>query len=264
MMRVNPLVTEVLVGLTRQGKAQLDALGLVLLQAAVVFVWWPKDTLAQVLESQHGPHTLTAVVMAVGVTTAYFALRAGAEHVLLPGQHGLRDWTLATPLGLGRILRGYVLGQLVHSLHLLALSSPLLLMAFTVSGGEWDALGWCMAATLVQALFYRLCGAITHLTIGRHRAETVFAVRAILVVVYVPVGLLAPVASHVAFTSRALGESVAAPPAFAAVPDHLVFLAVYAGLALLAALAVHRLLLRERRRTADRHDGAGFGEAVAP
>jgi hypothetical protein len=33
---------------------------------------------------------------------------------------------------------------------------------------------------------------------------------------------------------------------------------------LLAALAVHRLLLRERRRTADRHDGAGFGEAVAP
>jgi hypothetical protein len=137
-------------------------------------------------------------------------------------------------------------------------------MAFTVSGGEWDALGWCMAATLIQALFYRLCGAITHLTIGQHRVETVFVVRAILVVVYVPVGLLAPVTSHVMFTSRALGESVAPHPAFAAVPDHLVFLAVYAGLSLLAALAVHRLLARERRRTAGRHDGAGIGEAVAP
>jgi hypothetical protein len=264
MMRVNPLVTEVLVGLTRRGRVQLDALGLVLLQAAVVFVWWPKDRLAQVLESQHGPHTLTAVVMAVGLATAYFALRAGAEQILLPGQHGLRDWTLATALGLGRILRGYVLGQLAHSLHLLVLSSPLLLMAFTVSGGEWDALGWCMAATLVQALFYRLCGAITHLTIGQHRVETVFVMRAILVVVYVPVGLLAPVTSHVAFTSRALGEGVAAQPAFAAVPDHLVFLAVYAGLSLLAALTVHRLLARERRRTSGRHDGAGLGEAVAP
>ena len=263
-MRVNPLITEVLAGLTRRGKAQLDTLGLVLLQAAVAFVWWPKDTLTQVLESQHGPRTLTAVVMAVGVTTAYFALRAGAEQIMLPGQHGLRDWTLTTPLGLGRILHGYVLGQLVHSLYLLALSSPLLLMAFTVSGGEWGALGWCMAATLVQALFYRLCGAITHLTIGQHRTETVFAVRAILVVVYVAVGLLAPVTSHVVFTVHALGENRYTQPAFAAVPDHMAFMMAYAGLSLLAAFAVHRLLLRERRRMADRHDGAGVGEAVGP
>ena len=138
----------------------------------------------------------------MGVTMAYFALRAGAEEILLPGQHGLRDWALATPLGLGRILRGYVLGQLVHSLHLLALSSPLLLMAFTVSGGEWGALGWCMAAALVQALFYRLCGAITHLTIGQHRAESYFTVRAILLVVYVPVGWFVPQVSHVALASR--------------------------------------------------------------
>src|SRR5262245_55601893 len=104
MMRVNPLVTEVLVELPRQRPAHPDALGLVLLQALVVFLWWPKDGLAQVLESQHGPHTLTAAVMTLGATTAYFALRAGAEESLLPGQHGLRDWALATPLGLGRIL----------------------------------------------------------------------------------------------------------------------------------------------------------------
>ena len=262
-MPSNPLVTEVLVGLTRQGQAQLDALGLLLVQAVVLFLWWPKDGLAPMLESQHGPHTLTAVVMAMGATTAYFAVRAGAEEVVLPGQHGLRDWALATPLGLGRILRGYVLGQLVHSVHLLALSSPLLLMAFTVSGGEWDALGWCVAATLVQALFYRLCGAITHVTIGQHRTETRFFVRAILMVVYVPVGLLAPVTSHVAFTSRALGEHMNTQPAFPAVSDQVVFLAVYAGCSLLAALVLHRLLLRERRRM-ERHDGAGVGGAVTP
>ncbi len=261
-MRVNPLVTEVLVGLTGQGKAQLGYLGLLLLQAVVLFLWWPKSGVAQMLESQHGPHTLAAVVMAVGVSMAYFALRAGAEEILLPGQHGLRDWALATPLGLGRILRGYLLGQLVHSLHLLALSSPLLLMAFTVSGGEWAALGWCMAAALIQALFYRLCGAITHLAIGQHRAESYFTVRAILVLVYVPVGVLAPLASHIAFTSRALGESMAIQPAFAAVPDRVVFLAAYAGLSVLAAAALHRLLARARRGTADPHDGAGAGEAV--
>ena len=47
----------------------------VLLQAVVLFLWWPKSGVAQMLESQHGPHTLAAVVMAVGVTMAYFALR---------------------------------------------------------------------------------------------------------------------------------------------------------------------------------------------
>lgn len=262
-MRSNPLVTEVLVGLGRSGKAHLDYLGLLALQAVVLFLWWPKIGVAQMLESQHGPHTLAAVVMAVGVTTTYFSLRVGAEEVLLPGQHGLRDWALATPLGLGRVLRGYVLGQLVHSLYLLALSSPLLLMAFTVSGGEWIALGWCLAAVLIQAMFYRLCGAITHLTIGQHRGESYFTARAILLLIYVPVGWLAPLASHIALTSRLLGESAAAQPAFAAAPDEAVFLAAYAGLSVLATIALHRLLARARRGMADPHDGAAFGKAVA-
>jgi hypothetical protein len=262
-MRSNPLVTEVLAGLTRGGKAQLAYLGLLLLQGVVLFLWWPKIGVAQMLASQHGPHALEAVVMAAGVAMAYFALRAGAEEILLPGQHGLRDWALATPLGLGRVLRGYLLGQLIHSVYLLALSSPLLLMAFTVSGGEWAALGWCLAAALVQAMFYRLCGAITHLAIGQHRGESYFAVRAILLLVYVPLGWLAPVTSHIALTSRALGENMPPQPAFLAVPDQAVFLAIYAGLSVLATVALHRLLLREWRGVAGPRDGAGIREAAA-
>ncbi len=262
MMRSNPLVAEVLTGLTRHGKAQLDYLWLMVLQAVVLFVWWPKGDVAELLQSQHGPHTLEAVAIAVGATMAYFAVRAGAEESMLPGQHGVRDWALATPLGLGRILRGYVAGQIVHSLHLLALSSPLLLMAFTVAGGEWAALGWCMAGALVQALFYRLCGAITHLTIGQHRAESYFTVRAILLLVYVPVGWFVPQVSHVALTTRALGESMAARPAFAALPE-VTFLAAYAGLGVLAAFTLYRLLARARRGTAGPHDGADVGAAAA-
>ena len=258
-MRSNPLVTEVLVGLTRKGSAQLDHLGLLLLQAAVLFVWWHKGDVAELLASQHSPYTLAAVVMAMAVAMAYIALRAGAEVILLPGQHGLRDWALATPLDLGRILRGYLVGQLVHSLHLLALSSPMLLMAFTVSGGEWAALGWCVAAALLQALFYRLCGAITHLAMG-HEAESIYTI--LLVVVYVPLGWFVPVTSHLAFTSRALGETVATQAAIVEAPDPVGFLAIYAGLSVLATLVLYLLLLRERRRMAGPTDRAGFGEAV--
>lgn len=259
-MRANPLVTEVLTGLNRPGKAHFYYLGMLLLQAIVVFLWWPKDGIAQALQSQHGPRTLLALVMAVGVTTAYFALRAGAEETALPGQRGLRQWA-RSDLPAGSILSGYVAGQFLHSLQLLVLSSPLLLAAFTVSGAEWTALGWCLAAVLAQALFYRLCGAIAHLSLGQHRDLVTGSARAIMVVVYVPVGLLAPVTSHLALAYRTLGEALPPEPAIAGMPDGLAFLSIYAGLSVLAALAVHRLLLRERGAM-NKSDGAGVGKAI--
>ena len=244
-MRANPLVMEVAAGLGRRGYAELHAFGLVALLAIVLIIWWPKTGLEHVLESQQVPDTLMAVVVALGIAMAYLALLAGAEEVLLPGQHGLRDWALATPLRPGRILRGYVLGQVLSSLHFLVLSFPLLLVAFTISGGEWAALGWCVGAALIQALFYRLCGAITHLTIGQHRAESRFAARAILVLVYVPLGLAAPVTSHVTFTSRVLGADPAMM-ASAALRANVAFFAAYALLAVTAALVLYWLLGRER------------------
>lgn len=261
-MRSNPLVTEVLVGLTRQGYAHLYNLCLLGLQAAVLFVLWPKGGVDELLASQHSPHTLAAVVMAMGLAMAYFALRAGSEGILLPGQHGLRDWALATALGPGKILRGYVVGQLVQSLHQLVLSTPLLLTAFTVSGGEWVALGWCVAAALVQAMFYRLCGAITHLTVGQDAAGSLFIVRTILVVVYVLFGWFAPVTSHLAFTYHTLAETMPSQSAVAAAPDPGVFLGIYTVLNMLAALVVYLLLLRERRRKSDSRHRAGFEEAL--
>ena len=125
MKRVNPLVSEVLAGLTRTGYAHLYYLALLALQASTLFVLWPKGGVDELLATQHSPYALAAVVMALGLSMAYFALRAGSEEILLPGQHGLRDWALATPLGLGRILQGYVTGQVIQSLHQLALSAPI-------------------------------------------------------------------------------------------------------------------------------------------
>ena len=95
-------------GLGRPGMAGLHKLGLLLLLAIVLIIWWPKTGLEQALVSQQDPNTLTAVVIALGVAMAYLALRCGAEEIMLPGQHGLRDWAQATPVRPGRILRGYL------------------------------------------------------------------------------------------------------------------------------------------------------------
>src|SRR5262245_43770889 len=207
-MRSNPLIIEVLAGLTRQGYAHLYYLALLALQASALFVLWPKGGVDELLASQHSPYALAGVIMAMGLSLAYFALRAGSEEILLPGQHGLRDWAWATPLSLGRILGGYITGQIIQSLHQLALSAPIILVAFTVSGGEWAALGWCVTAALVQALFYRLCGAITHLTVGEHGTRSLFTVRTILFAIYIPIGWIAPVTSHLALTYHPLTDGI--------------------------------------------------------
>jgi hypothetical protein len=246
MRRGNPLIADVWTGLARGGPAQLDGLRAMLLQAAVLLLWWPKSDVAQMLESEYSPRTLAAVVMAIGLTAAYHALRAGAEEILLPGERGLRVWAHETALHPARIVSGCVSGQLLHSAYLLLLSTPLMLMAFTVSGGEWPALAWCVAAIVVQALFYRLCGAIIGLTLEAHVSAKRYAVRALLLVVYVPTGLLAPLTSHLAITYRTLGEPAAVKPAAAAMPDAAIFISIYAAAGVIAALVVHRLLWRAR------------------
>ena len=48
-MRGNPLIAEIGSGLGRGGQAQLDYLKLMLLQAVVLVLWWPKSDVAQML-----------------------------------------------------------------------------------------------------------------------------------------------------------------------------------------------------------------------
>ena len=115
-MRSNPLVTEVLVGLTRRGKAQLDALGLVLLQAAVVFVWWPKDTLAQVLET----NALTPLTSVAWPWRSSGSLTRAVPSIPATGQHGTARRALRLPWA-GPHLRATA--GTSYTPHLLTLSS---------------------------------------------------------------------------------------------------------------------------------------------
>ena len=249
MTRLNPLVQEVLTGLGEPGKAHFVHLGYLALQGLVLFLWWPpRHDLYHVLATGNPPDTLLAVVIALGVTHAYYSLRAGAEEILLPGQHPLGEWTLASPLPLLRILRGYAGGQLLQSFHALFLSSPLLLAAFTVAGGAWPPLLASLAALLAQALFYRLSGALIYLSLGHRRTLALLSVRAVLFLGYaLPLAAL-PSASHIMLSHR-LFDSPASSASSAAPPEPLFFVLVYAGLSVVLSAALY-LLLSWHRRTA--------------
>lgn len=256
MIPVNPLIRETARGLEEPDRVHLVHLGHLALQGLVLFLWWPpRNDLYHVLATGNPPDPLLAVIIATGVTLSWYSLRAGAEEILLPGQHPLGEWALGTPLPLARILRGYLGGQLLQSLHAVFLSAPLLLAAFTVGGGTWPVLLASIAAILVQALFYRLAGALLYLVLGHRRTLTLVSLRAALILGYALPPFLLPAASHIMVSLR-LFDSAA--PAAATGPEAGIFLLTYAGLSTLLALALHCVLARHRRIAAASDAGAAL------
>ncbi len=249
MKHLNPLAREALLGLVEPGRAHLVHLGYLALQGLVLFLWWPpRNDLYHVLATGNPPDTLLAVVIALGATHSYYSLRVGAEELTLPGQHSLGEWALASPLPLRRILGGYIAGQLILSGHALLLSSPLLLAAYTVGGGAWPVLLACLGVLLVQALFYRLCGALMYLLFGHRRNLMLVSVRAVALLGYACPPFVLPAASHVMLSYRLFNQPQSAETA--TVPEPLLFVLIYAGLSLLATLVLFFIFLRHRAAAA--------------
>ena len=247
MIRLNPLVQEAVLGLGEPGRAHFVQLGHLGLQGLVLFLWWPpRNDLYHVLATGNPPDPLLAVVIAVGVTLAWYSLRAGAEEILLPGQHPLGEWALGSPLPLARILRGYLGAQLLQSLHAAYLSTPLLLAAFAVGGGTWPVLLSGIAAALVQALFYRLAGALLYLVLGHRRTLNLIALRAALILGYAVPPFVLPAASHIMVSLHLFSPSRPAEAATIPEPAAL-FVLIYSGLSAFLALVLYLVLARHRR-----------------
>ena len=242
-MRANPLVIETLHGMTRAGRAQIDYLLYLFVLAAAVFIWWPKQTLMDILRHQDPPDALFAGLVVYGAILAYYSLRAGAEEFLLEGQHGLRDWAIGSDLRLPRILLGYLGAHLLHSTHLVALSLPILLLAFHVSGGQWPALGVCLTLIVWQSIFYRLAAAAIYIAIGQHGALTALSIRALIVAAYLLSALALPVASHLVLTSSVLDGGSSAQ---IAVTSPAQFVALYTVLSAGMLLVLYYQLSRLR------------------
>lgn len=247
-MRLNPVFNETCVGLVKPSQAQLDFLLYLFVLSMGVFIWWPRHSVLETMLHHDPPNTLLVAVLLCGAIIAYYSLRAGAEEIFLHGQHGLQDWTVGTSLPLMSILRGYINAQLLQSVHLLALSSPLVLITFNVSGGQWAALMWCMGMIVAQALFYRLAAAAIYLAIGRHGALTVISTRALLVGVYLLTTIVVPIASPLTL-SIDLFNTNAANDRFDLFSGPIVFMMIYAALSALMMIIVQQQLTQLRRQS---------------
>ena len=99
---------------------------------------------------------------------------------------------------------------------------------------------------MIQALFYRLAGALVYLGVGHRRTLTMISVRAALLLGYALPLVVLPAASHIMVCHQLFNRP--ASPAPAAIPQPAVFLLVYAGLSVLVIVVLHLVLSRHRRR----------------
>ena len=229
-------------GVATASPAHLEYLKHLLVQALVVFAWWPKDGLLEVLGSGEVPDTLRAAVLIAGFMIAWWSARAGAEEFLFPGQGALLAAPAPDAASPAQQVLALVVSQLVHALHLLALSSPLVAMAFGVSAGEWRALALSVAAILFLAVFYRLLGAVVLSWMGPQGVMTFLTVRILVVLTYGLALAVVPAASHLVLASRALAPGGMPLPGLGPVPGPLAFGALYTlGCALLGLVLARRL-----------------------
>ena len=274
MIRANPLLVEVARGLGGAGPAQYCYLFCLLFQAVVLLIWWPHESLFEVLRGAHHPDTLLAVLVAAGASLAYYSVCAGGEEFLLSGQRPLREWITFSALPVARITAGYVVGHLLQSSHAMVLSLPLILVAYAVGGGEMLLVAWVIALALIQALCYRLAAAAIYLAVGHIGPLTFLVLRAILLGGYLGGATLAPFVSHLAVSRQLLHAEQSVEVALSdaawgsaqtiandavvgawAIVDWLglsptaVFFCTYAIAALLLILVFHAQLNTHRRRT---------------
>lgn len=209
MLRANPVFTGIWRGLFAPGigEAQRTYFACLLIQAAALALWWPKSSLIEALVREQGPEPLLATMVALGLTTAYYSLRAGAEEFLLAGQQSLREWTLSTPLSIGRIVGGSLLGHAVQTMLLLLFSLPLLAIAYSHGGSAWTPVGQILATVVVQAMLFYLIGATLYLRIGHHGRITYLVIRLVLAGTYVLTALYVPILSHLLIAVDALGSA---------------------------------------------------------
>jgi hypothetical protein len=225
-MRLNPLLVDTWRGLTRGGSAQNAYVSMLLVQAAVLILWWPKQELPGALASGDGPLTLAAVAIGIGMTQAYHCLRLGAEEVLPSDQQSLREWAVATQLPVPRILYGFSLSCFVHAFYMMLLSAPLAAMALGLAGTPWIGVGWILAMFLVHSVAWMALGAIVYLYFGDRALFCYLAARIALGLVYLGSALLLPAASAVRVPLAVLDSG--ARPMEAALPFIGAYVCVFA------------------------------------
>ncbi|MBI4641575.1 MAG: hypothetical protein HY731_12825 [Candidatus Tectomicrobia bacterium] len=151
----NPLVIEG-IELYFQDSKRLSAYIVYLLSTAtILFVVWPTS---QSLKIGEPPDTYNFVLIGTFIFIAYLSCTAGSRDLSQHRFHLPSQWIFSTPISIRAFLSGKLFIAFIHTLFLLFLALPLIVIPRVISGIALKEMGLGLLLTLVCCFTYRIIG----------------------------------------------------------------------------------------------------------
>ena len=213
-------------------------LGYLILQAVVLLFWWPVNSLFERIDATGEPSTLAAVVVFTGTALAYFAIQLGVDEIAV-SQADVSVQQAEHGAPLSRILRAYFKVHFSQLGYLMALCTPMTLVAHSIASVSATHLLWIAAITATHISFYRLLGSWLRLRWAHRDVLLVLiALRVALVTICLCTIIYLPNLSHISMSLQLAQPSDSAAKSTATFV--LPFIVTYAALSALLCVGLAR------------------------
>jgi hypothetical protein len=175
---------------------------------------WPTGGGATVTAFAHEPAAANIVLFATVLAVLFLSLNLAVENTRPEGSLPFEDWIRHSPLSAFRVVAGKVTALLLHTLFLVSLPLPIVLIAGSVSGSPTLEILRAFLLLAVMCATYRLYGLflLSFVNLGRFTINFLLWTPVLLLFLVTPnlAPRINPIVGLLASQGRTLGETIRA------------------------------------------------------
>ena len=164
----NPILAEGLSQYFQKARNSRVYLTYAILVGSILFLWWPKNRYTYFLEFQIVPSTFTLVVITVFILITYLSVRFGTEGLGHDEFYTWYEWVNLTPVPVRKLVFGKLVLSLMHTLFLVLLILPFLVIATSPSGISRTDLAASLLVLFTCAFAYRMTAVFLTSVLDEH------------------------------------------------------------------------------------------------
>jgi hypothetical protein len=126
-----------------------------ILMTVLIFFWWPRNPFAAYLQAGEIPQTFFVAAIGLFASVVYLSMRFGAEDYVGEDSTKIHDLITLTPVSVATMVMGKLGAGILHTLFLLILGVPFLIVSRLASGLSYEVLWKTLLIVGSSALAYR-------------------------------------------------------------------------------------------------------------
>jgi hypothetical protein len=152
----NPFIAQDLSSAYTRPQALRSYLAVIAAMSGVLMIWWPRSPLASYLRSGMTPDTFFAAAIGLLGCMTYVSVRFGAEDFAEENSSQIHDFVTLTPVPVSSVVAGKLVTAVLHTLFLLVLGLPFLVIGSSVNGTSIAVIGRAALVMGFYALAFRM------------------------------------------------------------------------------------------------------------